>query len=125
MIERSVEQIERDILEAAENGTVSFFDPNDAWDRLTLLYAYELHLQARVIGIIDYLVLERYLSPIVDREGKTLSARARGITPRGHRRLQKLRHPIRTWIWKNWFPLAVAVVTALVGISSIFVDIFL
>lgn len=120
-----ITQIERDILEAAESGSISFFDAEDAWDRLTLLYAYEFHSRERVIAVIDYLVRERYLSPVFDTEGKILSARARGITPRGHRRLQELRHPVGTWISKNWFALVVAVTTALVGTGSIVVDIVL
>ena len=125
MAQLSVRQIERDILEAAESGRISFFDATEAWDKLTLLYAYESHSRERVIAIMDYLICERYLSPVRDREGNILSARAMGVTPRGHRRLQELRHPVGTWIAENWFALAVAVTTALVGIGSIVVDIVL
>ena len=73
--------------------------------------------------VADYLIEERFLYPLFDSAGlQVRNGRARGITPKGMDRLNRLRHPTRTWIVENWFPVAVATTTALLGIVSIVVN---
>ena len=73
--------------------------------------------------VADYLIEERFLFPLFDPTGlQVRNGRARGITPKGMDRLNRLRHPTRTWIVENWFPVAVATTTALIGIISIAVN---
>ena len=44
---------------------------------------------------------------------------ARGVTPKGERRLYELEHPHRAWIKANWFPVAIATITAVIGIANV------
>lgn len=84
--------------------------------------AYPGELEALTV-VADYLIEERFLFPLFDSTGlQVRNGRARGITPKGMDRLNRLRHPIRTWIVENWFPVAVATTTALIGIISIAVN---
>ena len=79
--------------------------------------------QEALTVVADYLIEERFLFPLFDSTGlQVRNGRARGITPKGMDRLNRLRHPIRTWTVENWFPLAVATTTALIGIISIAVN---
>lgn len=47
----------------------------------------------------------------------------RGITPKGLDRLDRLQHPVRTWIYDNWFGVAVASITASIGIANAVISI--
>ena len=81
--------------------------------------------QEALTVIADYLIEERFLFPLFSSTTGTelLNGRARGITPKGMDRLRRLRHPVRTWIGENWFPVAVAATTASLGIISIIVNV--
>ena len=119
------ETMERDILEAVfEFGVIRHGTcasqilankyPHEAGDNSPL---------TQVTVMLDYLVEERFLFPLFTSSGEELrSGFARGITPKGLDRLQRLRHPVRTWIGENWFPVVVAGITATIGIVSIVVD---
>ena len=80
--------------------------------------------QEALTVVADYLIEERFLFPLFDSITglQVRNGRARGITPKGMDRLSRLRHPIRTWIVENWFPVAVATTTAFLGIISIAVN---
>ena len=80
--------------------------------------------QEALTVVADYLIEERFLFPLFDPTTglQVRNGRARGITPKGMDRLNRLRHPIRTWIVENWFPVAVATTTAFLGIISIAVN---
>ena len=43
----------------------------------------------------------------------------RGLTLDGYAYLEQLRHPLREWIKQNWFPVAVAAITAVLGAGSL------
>ena len=79
----------------------------------------------QLVAVIDYLVEKRYLFPYFDKVRKELRGQAAGLTPEGLKRLQELRHPRWTWVRENWFPLAVAGITAIIGILSVGVDLYL
>ena len=120
------ETMERDILEAVYDfgeirpGTpasqiLEDKYPSDAGDNSPRI---------QVTVMLNYLVEERFLFPyVLESSGKELqNGYARGITPKGLDKLQRLRHPVRTWIGENWFPVVVAGITATVGIASIVVN---
>ena len=120
------ETMERDILEAVyELGEIRH------GTRASQALADKYSLDAgdnspliQVTAMLNYLVEERFLFPYFSSSsGEELrDGFARGITPKGLDRLKRLRHPVRTWIGENWFPLAVAVTTATIGILSIVVN---
>ena len=120
------ETMERDILEAVydfgeirpktpASQTLADKYPSDAGDN---------SLRIQVTVMLNYLVEERFLFPyVLESSGKELrDGFARGITPKGLDKLQRLRHPVRTWIGENWFPVVVAGITATIGIASIVVN---
>ena len=78
----------------------------------------------RVTVMLNYLLEERFLFPYFSSStGEELRNNvARGITPKGLDRLRRLRHPVRTWIGENWFPVVIAAITATIGIASIVVN---
>lgn len=41
-----------------------------------------------------------------------------GITIQGYEYHRRLRHPIREWVRENWFPVTIAIVTAVAGVAS-------
>ena len=113
-------KMELDVLTAAfELGPILPGTP--AAQRLAEAYPGE---QEALTVIADYLIEERFLFPLFDSNTgvQVRNGRARGITPKGMDRLNRLRHPIRTWIVDNWFPVAVSATTALIGIISIAVN---
>ena len=74
-------------------------------------------------AVLNYLLEERYLYPYFNGLGEELKdGFARGLTPKGLKRLRELRHPVRTWAEANWFPVVVAVITASIGVASILVN---
>lgn len=40
------------------------------------------------------------------------------ITIQGYEYQRRLRHPIREWVRENWFPVTIAIVTAVAGVAS-------
>ena len=119
--------MERDILEAAYN-LGGIYGESSALK--ALLEKYRTHETApsrdlnspeqQLTVVINYLMEERYLYPFFTSDGEEArQGRARGITPKGIERLHRLQHPTTTWMKENWFPVAVAAITACIGILSI------
>ena len=67
---------------------------------------------------VDALVDSGHLLPVNNTQGIRRQASARGLTPKGVRRLYEVEHPVRAWIKANWFPFVVACVTTCVGVAS-------
>ena len=79
--------------------------------------------QQQLTAVLNYLLEERYLYPYFDISGKELrDGYARGLTPKGIKRLRELKHPALTWAGANWFPVVVALITASIGVASIVVN---
>lgn len=80
--------------------------------------------RTQITVMLNFLVEERFLFPYFERSsGKELrDGFARGITPKGLDRLQRLRYPVRTWIGENWFPMVVAVTTVTISSASMIVN---
>ena len=110
-------EMERQVLRAAQDGG-RIVEHSAALHGLSNIYS--THVEAEELGVmIDYLVEERYLFPLLDDAGGDKKGEARGITPKGSQRLQELEHPVREWMERNWFALTVAIVTSAIGIASI------
>ena len=120
-------RVERDILEAVYGlGRVSSGSP--ALESLIQKHpnkgGYDDPSQHLTV-ILNYLLEERFLSPFFSSDGvERRNGWARGLTPKGYERLQQLRHPIRTWLGANWFPVVVAVTTVAVSVASMGITIF-
>ena len=67
---------------------------------------------------VDALVDSGHLLPVTNTQGIRRKGSARGLTPKGVRRLYEVEHPVRAWIKANWFPFVVACVTTCVGVAS-------
>ena len=120
------ETMERDILEAAcELGVIRH--GTRASEALVDKYSSDAGDNSPLVQVtvmLNYIVEERFLFPYFSSSSGTelRDGFARGITPKGLDRLKRLRHPVRTWIGENWFPVAVAGTTATIGILSIVVN---
>ena len=126
---KKFDRMERDILELVyDKGFLGFFggSPSPATKVLSEKYSgtgvdSETH---QLAALLNYLVEERYLYPFFDHSGKEQrDGYARGITPKGMDRLRDLQSPVCAWIRSNWFGVAVAAISALIGIASIIVAI--
>ena len=117
MPELDLAQMEHDILRAVHTlGPIIGESP--ARKELIDKYTADNEMAQQITAVLEYLVDERYLMPFPPpASGPNFSIR--GITPKGIRRLEKLEHPVRTWVYANWFPVAVAAITTAVGIASI------
>ena len=116
-----VEQMERDILEVAY--TFGDTSSDEATEAIRKKCGSTPEAIGQVTVVLEWLVEERYLFPFIDsRTGRVLPAEARGITPKGYRRLRELQHPIRTWIRANWFGVLVLGVTASISVASMVVN---
>ena len=73
--------------------------------------------------IIRYLIEERYLFPTIDLHNNVSLSSAQGITPKGIERLNRLQHPVHTWIKDNWFPTTIAATTIIAAGASVAVNI--
>ena len=115
-----VTRMELDILEAIHtqgDGDIGYFNGSFSPASQVLLEKYG-NDDDRLTVVIDYLVEERYLFPLYEATGKILGGGyARGITPKGYRRLQELQHPFRTWVKANAFAVTVAAIMASIGIG--------
>ena len=116
-------RLERDILEAVyENGPTLGPDA-PATQVLMQKYPSEDEIEAVTVAL-QYLLEQRYLWPYFGVNGHEARSRGdtRGITPKGIERLRQLRHPQVHWICANWFPFSVAVFSATIGLTNIFVN---
>lgn len=119
-----VKRMERDILEASNTlGAIGYLNGSHTPASKPLIekYGSDEAGQQRT-AVLSFLLEERYLFPYYDTEGNEQRIDARGITPKGYRRLQELQHPIRTWVGANWFGVVVAGITATIGVASIVVN---
>ena len=121
-----VTRMELDILEAIHtqgDGDIGYFNGSFSPASQVLLEKYG-NDDDRLTVVIDYLVEERYLFLLYEATGKILGGGyARGITPKGYRRLQELQHPFRTWVKANAFAVTVAAIMASIGIGTMVTNI--
>ena len=114
---------ELDVLVTVKDyGEIGFFDGRHtkASERLFNLYHdFSIGYGGKVSVFVDALVGSGHLLPVNDMKGNRQQAHARGLTPKGVRRLYELEHPVRAWMKANWFPFVVACVTICVGVASI------
>ena len=91
-----------------------------AVERLFSLYPDESVFEyAGIVSVfVDALVASGHLLPVNNMQGIPQQAMARGLTPKGVRRLYEVEHPVRAWIKANWFPFVVACVTTCVGVAN-------
>lgn len=122
----SVAHMERDILDAAHTlGWLGYYNGEHApaSKRLYERYTSEDDKQA-LTAVLNYLVEQRFLDPMFNSSGDELrNGYARGITPKGAERLRELKHPVRYWASKNWFPVCISIITATVGAGSIIANV--
>ena len=117
----SVMTMERDILKAvAELGPINPGDEGQwpATDYLARKYPSEAALQQLTV-VVNHLLEERLLFPYFSTDGRELKGSARGITPKGLDRLERLEHPVRSWVYDNWFGVIVASVASLIGLANV------
>ena len=123
---KNVHRMERDILEAVHDiGPLGVEDNSPTPASKVLIEKYiptggDSDKQ-QLAALLNYLLEERYLYPYFDENsGKELrNLYARGITPKGISRLRELQCPVCAWIRANWFGVAVAAISAFIGIASI------
>ena len=124
--ELDASRIERDILEVAnQHGMMGPESGKPAYDALAQKYGDHRDIAQRITAVMQYLMEERYLFPLFDSEGRESRLYARGITPKGSERLKEIRHPIRTWMRKNWFPLAIAALTTTISVVSMVISLII
>ena len=114
-----VEEMELAILGAVDDkGTLLPFDGGtEAQQVLSAKFPSDREQQDLEVTV-QYLVEQRFLFPAFADSGRELSPAAGGITPKGAERLRQLQGPRSYWMGQNWFPLTVAIVTALIGIAN-------
>ena len=120
-----LKQMERDILETVcAQGEISGYYSSISPTSQFLLDKYPPgEGENERLVLIDYLVEERFLFPIVDPSShEAISGFTRGITPKGLTRLRELQAPRWHWFKGNWFPVIVAAITAGIGVGSIVID---
>ena len=126
---KKFDRMERDILEAVYDiGQVGFFNGSHSPASKVLNEKYSgtgMDSETQQLpALLNYLLEERYLYPFFDTSGKEQrGGYARGITPKGISRLRELQSSVCAWIRSNWFGVAVAAISALIGIASIIVAI--
>ena len=121
-----IEWTERFVLESLyESGQFQGFERGYIQDfhPLRIFFGTSEREREQLMAIVDSLVGEGFLAPYTSPDGRKLIGAALGITPKGFRRLQELKHPRRTWLKANWFGVAVASITAGLALASILVDI--
>ena len=113
--------VELDVLRAARDyGRIGVFGDghSKASQWLNSLYPAGSENERLTIAVIS-LVDSWYLSPVKDLDGNVQQPYARGITPKGDRRLYELEYPVRAWVKGNWFPFLVACITICVGMAGV------
>ena len=97
---------ELDILVTVKDyGALGYFNGSHTKgsERLFSLYPDEsVEYEGIVSVFVDALVDSGHLLPVNSAEGHRRQAYARGLTPKGVRRLYELEHPVRAWIKANW-----------------------
>ena len=109
-----------------ELGALENFHPH-ASSVLLKKYGGDADIQRQLAIVTDYLLEERFLFPFIRTDRELANGFARGLTPKGFRRLQELKHPARTWLKANRFGVAVASFAAfstLIGATSLLVSMF-
>ena len=123
-----LKKMERDILEVVRDiGDIGFRNSSHSPASKVLIEKYidkddPWQSNQQLTVLVDYLVEKRYLFPVHSTDGKVSSGYARGITPKGAKRLRELQVPRWTWFKSNWFPTLVAAITAIAAVGSIIVD---
>lgn len=115
---RERRQMTRDILRIiAEDGAV-FAPDNPATNRLIKLHGEvdgEYQGSARVL---DSLVEEGLLTPVIGSNGRKAMAQTRGITTLGLRELDRLEHPMRTYFQEHLSTWLLVGLTAIIAIAT-------
>ena len=122
-----LKQMERDILEAAlTKGAIGQVLRSNKPASIILREKYgSTEAREQLIVVTQYMLEERYLFPLMDDDNPVDSSNyVRGLTPKGLKRLRELKAPRWTWVKENWFPVAVATITAFIGLGSIGVDLY-
>ena len=120
-----LKRMERDILEAAHNpGNIAVLTARATPASRALFKKYSsIEEGEQLLAVFQYLVEQRYLMPGIDWDtGSENKYFARGLTPKGAKRLRELQAPKWTWFKSNWFPTLVAGITAIAAVGSIVVD---
>ena len=126
-----LKQMERDILEAVLTlGEIGYWDNAHTAASKALIKKYleedeSGEIDRQMLALIDFLVEKRFLVPVEFVDGKLAGGYARGITPKGYRRLRELQAPKWTWFKGNWFPVIVAGITAVIGLGAIATELYL
>lgn len=117
MSDLNYQEMERRILETAATGEI--MTPNHSGFK-SMLDNYSTEHQQALTCTLIHLVKHGYLIPLYDADGnEAKNGWSRGLSPQGYQRLRQLRHPVRTWSSQNWFPLSVALISALLSTASI------
>lgn len=120
-----LDEMELDILELMyEKGELGYINGahSEAAQVLNAKYISEREQQALMVTV-QYLLEARYLWPYFDNNTEIeLRNYARGITPKGVRRMRKLQRRF-PWIRENWFPVLVAAITATLALADIVVNV--
>ena len=111
------EAMERDILQAVyELGEIRNLAAGDTPAVQRLNKKYDSDTERKQLSIVlNHLVRNHFLFHLGHFEGTTIDGTT-GITPKGVRRLKRLRAPRKAWAKRNVFPLLIAAITALVGL---------
>ena len=110
---------ELDVLVTVKDyGAIGYFDGSHAKASERLLSLYPDESVEIVSVFVDALVNSGHLLPFKNTDGIPQLACARGLTPKGVRRLYEVEHPVRAWMKANWFPFVVACVTTCVGVAN-------
>ena len=114
-----VKQMELDILETVHTrGNIGFIHKPDTPASKFHHEKYpSLEARRQLVAVTEFLIEERYLLHFSapNKDGDTAGP-IRGLTPKGYKRLKELQHKWKTWFCKNWFPVAVAFTTAVIGL---------
>ena len=125
---RDAEKMERDILRAVRDLGDIYVNRGrnpttytDAASRLMSLYPEEGAQPAgRLWVFVDSLVASGELLHFQQAPNLTRNeGAARGLAPKGERRLYELEHPLGAWIKENWFPVVIATITAVIGVANV------
>ncbi len=115
-----VARMERDILE-----DVLHTSRTDVWNSAKSKMVLDRpHIRGRIDALVAHLFDDGLLVSASPRnaDGNVPTSFISGLTPKGIRRLEEIKYPLRTWLKVNWFPMVVAVLATTVGIASIVSD---
>ena len=120
-------QMELDILKAIDElGPIGYQNGRHTPASVRLTSKYKSYEEGQQLAVVlNFLLEQRLLFPYFNADGKELRETARGITPTGLDRLDRLQHPVHTWICDNWFGVVVATIASLIGIANVVVSVLL